>query len=74
MTMWSGNSFGFWHCEWLLIQSENLSTHRQWLATLAERISYNPLPIIMRAVNSLRLRWQSKAAPRWRRGRWKAKA
>ncbi len=53
-------------------QAANRETHRQWLATLAERISYNPLPLIMRAVNSLRLRWQSKAAPRWRRGRWKA--
>lgn len=53
-------------------QAANRETHRQWLATLADRISYNPLPLIMRAVNSLRLRFQSKAAPRWRRGRWKA--
>lgn len=51
--------FDDWLSELQRTKAANRETHRQWLATLAERISYNPLPLIMRAVNNLRLRWQN---------------
>lgn len=56
-------------------QSVQAIRHRFWLA-LAEfkpviRV-LNPLPILMRAINSLKLKARS-FVPRWRSGRWKSK-
>jgi hypothetical protein len=67
-------NFDPWAAAWALMLSEIRRTHGEFLTKLCEVRGYDPLPIIMRAVNGLRLRWQSRAAPRWRRGRWKAKA
>lgn len=67
-------SFDPWAAAWLLMQSEIRRTHGEFLDTICEVREYDPLPLLMRAVNGPRLRWQSRAAPRWRRGRWKAKA
>ena len=60
--------------EWQVVRAANREIYRAFTISLAATKWYDPLPIIMRAVNSIRLRWHSKSAPRWRRGRWKSKA
>lgn len=67
--------FGYYDsCYLAQLLSANHSSHWAFIHGLVPPARYNPLPLLMRAVNALRLRWQSRSAPRWRRGRWKSLA
>lgn len=66
-------SVAAWFDDWLadmLIEIER--THRAFLDELfPRRLEPNPLPILMRATNSVALRFPIKQ-PRWRSGRWRS--
>lgn len=50
--------------------------HAYWLRLAAHRpqsLEPNPLPILARAVNGLRLGCRSLNQPRWKAGRWRSK-
>lgn len=68
-------SFGsFWSWHWLETLAFNCSTFQAFIRSLATARTYNALAWLMRATNGVRLPMRSRAAPRWRRGRWKSKA
>jgi len=74
-TVWSGctnfsMNFAFDYAR-LMIESWNYQTHQAFIKSLVRVEWYNPLPILMRAVNALKLHRMIKQ-PCWRAERWKS--
>ncbi len=54
-----------------MLRAEIIRTHRLFVESLARVQPLNPLPILMRAVNAVRCRFQIHQ-PCWRAARWKS--
>jgi len=68
---WYGNAF-YDYNNWVLLAAEIRKNFRAFLERLAPRkLEPNPLSILMRAVNSVRLRAPIRQ-PCWRSGRWRS--